>query len=44
MKTIYMESTLNLIPLEQAKELASRGELRNTEKGINYLKIEENGE
>ena len=42
MTVIYTENTLNLMPLEQVKELASRGELKNTEKGINYLKIEEN--
>ncbi len=41
MKVIYTEATLNLMPLERAKELVSRGELKRTEEGINYLKIVE---
>lgn len=46
MIVIYTESTLNLIPLEQVKELASRGELKKVENEdeslvINYLKITE---
>ena len=41
MKIIYTEATLNLIPLEQARELVDRGELKRTENEINYLVITE---
>ena len=46
MTVVYTEATLNLMPLEQVKELASRGELKKIENEdeslvINYLKIEE---
>ena len=46
MTVIYTEATLNLMPLEQVKELASRGELKKIENEdeslvINYLKTTE---
>lgn len=44
MTVIYTENTLNLMPLEQVKELVDRGELKRTENEINYLVIEYDGE
>lgn len=46
MTIIYTENTLNLMPLEQVKELDSRGDLKKIKNEdeslvINYLKIEE---
>ena len=39
MKLIYMKEYLNIFSQEQAKDIVSRGELKETESGEPYLLI-----
>ena len=46
MKVIYMEQTLALIAhldIEMANKLVSQGEVKQTESGVRYLLIKEDG-
>ena len=44
MKVIYMKETFDILDSEIVKKLMQKGKVKQTEKGVRYLVIEEIGE
>ena len=44
MKVIYMKETFDILDPETVKKLMQKGKVKQTEKGVRYLVIEEIGE